>query len=102
MASVNVVGVHMVALLWRFTRSKCDVQLSFKCLSFTKVIVQCDVHSLIMSPFSVHVFSVPSLAIHGEGVGESDIRRPLDPARPWALLLGTPRCSDQAVTTAAS
>ena len=50
----------------------------------------------------VHSFSAPSLAIHGEGVGETDIRRPLDPARPWALLLGTPRCSDQAVTTAAS
>ena len=50
----------------------------------------------------VHSFFAPSLAIHGEGVGETDIRRPLDPARPWALLLGTPRCSDQAVTTAAS
>ena len=96
------ISVHMVALSWRFTRSKCDVQLSFKCLSFTKVNVYCDMHSLIVSFFSVHAFSAPSLAIHGEGVGETDIRRPLDPARPWALLLGTPRCSDQAVTTAAS
>ena len=32
-----IIGVHMVALSLGFTRSKCDVQHSFKCLSFTKV-----------------------------------------------------------------
>ena len=82
--------------------SKCDVHHSIMSLSFTKVIVQCDVHCSIMSLlFSACIF-VPSLAIHGGGVGETDIRRPLDPARPGALLLGTPRCSGRAVTIAAS
>ena len=32
-----IIGVHMVLLSLGFTMSKCDVQPSFKCLSFTKV-----------------------------------------------------------------
>ena len=69
------INVHVVALSFRFT----------------KLSVQCDVHRSIMSLlFGACVF-VPSLAIHGGGVRETDIRRPLDPTRPGALLLGTPR-----------
>ena len=60
------ISVHVVALSLDFTMSKFCVQFLFKCqsfrvqflfecLSFTRVNVQCDVHSLIMSPFSVHV-----------------------------------------------
>ena len=41
---------HWISLCQSFC-----VQFLFECLSFTRVNVQCDVHSLIMSPFSVHV-----------------------------------------------
>ena len=45
------ISVHMFAPSLRFIRIKCDVQFSFKCLSFTKVNVYCDMHSLIVSSF---------------------------------------------------
>ena len=87
------INVHMVALSFRFTKLsvQCNVHRSIMSLRFTKLFVQCDVHHSIMSLLFGACIFVPSLAIHGGGVGETDIRRPLDPARPWALLLGTPR-----------
>ena len=66
------INVHMVALSFRFTKLsvQCNVHRSIMSLRFTKLSVQCDVHHSIMSLLFGACIFVPSLAIHGGGVGK--------------------------------
>ena len=91
-------GVYMVALSLDLTMSK------FLCAIFIQVSnVICTVVVVVIVCSFVCACILCTILGHPRRRGrETDIRRPLDPARPGALLLGTPRCSGRAVTPAAS